>query len=284
MRLSPLIARLCACTVLMTGCGQLNLSTDDVLDDVKGGAEQVKEGASDALGDLSDSFDEALDAANDYIEGPQLEQRRHHCDRDKGTWVERVEISPCRDGEATLNFDGAEEVQRCGSGEGGVQTFQCMFRDAQGRAYFNDGPSTPPSLQTLSGLHQDLDLGRWAELFWDAAVNHDYCYHHNGITRQLSQRDCDVQMLQDLSAVCAAPQVQAISWFEEDTCRRHAALAYLSVRAYGEDNFVVQNTEVNYPLYQPMQEKLGLSPQDIDGRIQQEADKMLESWDPRGLL
>jgi hypothetical protein len=256
---------------LLLACGSVKEVAEDVVQQTH---DLVKQGVR--------SVEETLDDASAYIEAPQREQRQRHCKRAGGTWVEVLEVGPCIDGAAVLRIDGEEQIQRCGSGVGESRSDQCVHRDSAGLAYFNDGPSTPAGLQFISGISDAFDLRRWSEIFWDVGVQHDYCYHHNGITRGQTQQTCDEQMLQDLTTLCAAPQFAKISWFDPETCRRHAALAFLSVRGCGSESYEVQDTEVDYPTYEPMHQRLGIDPPTDDKAIQQEVDSLLETYNPCG--
>jgi hypothetical protein len=249
-----------------------------------GGVKKTAAQATEAVASVADAaktkMDAAVAAANDYIEKPQIDQRKSQCLAYEGRWVENIAVGPCTAGEAVLRFDGTEEKLHCDTGTGEDSPHVCLYRDGKGRAFFDDGPSTPASAHFISGISDSYDLARWGLLFWPAAVNHDYCYHHNPITRGLSQQDCDMQMLSDLSAVCETEAFKKISWFDQDVCHKNAALAFATVRGCGDKYYAVQNTLVDYPQWEPLWRKYGLEHDAMDFNVIKDVDEVLKFYNP----
>ncbi|RYF10974.1 MAG: hypothetical protein EOO40_04160 [Deltaproteobacteria bacterium] len=248
-----------------------------------GSAQDLWEGAADKASDLVQQTDDlvsgAVRAANDYIEADQLELRRNKCTEENGIWVDEIVISPCEQGVVTLTIDGVEEQQSCEGGTGGTESDQCMHRDPQNLAYFNDGPSTPPAIERLSSVFgDDYDLLRWSSLLWPAAVNHDYCYHHNGATYGLNKADCDAQMLSDISAICALPAFAEISWFDPEVCRKNAAASFAMVRACGDEFFEQLDSRVHYPAYRPLWQQFGLESDPSDPDLAAQVDELVDKY------
>lgn len=233
--------------------------------------------------EVLDSVRSAADNAEAYFNGDQLKERRSRCDQEKGTWVERIDIGPCEDGQVELTLDGATEIQACDSGTGGSAEFQCVHRDPSNLAYFNDGPSTPAPLEKATSLlSEDYDLQRWSGLFWPAAVNHDYCYH-NGSTYGFDKTDCDQQLVSDVSAICAVPHfAEQLRWFDRETCHKNAAAAFAAVRACGDEFFEQLNSKVEYPAYSPLWQQYGLAADASDHDLLADIDKLLETYNPCG--
>ena len=105
---------------------------------------------------------------------------------------------------------------------------------------------------------------------------HDYCYHHNGLTPGLTQQGCDQRLLRDLTALCAAPQSARRDGFDRDTCEQQAAMSYVAVRSCGATAFAVQNTEVDIPAYQPVQQRLQLSDAALGSGVAEQAEALLQ--------
>jgi hypothetical protein len=187
-----------------------------------------------------------------------LDARKRMCGQQRGTWRATVDASPCADGNMTLAVDGAAHPLGCGGGKGLVYTGQCSY-DADGDGvYFNDGPSSPEWVQGVSQqLGDALDQTRWNRLFWDAAVNHDYCYHGKS-AYGWTKADCDDQFLTDLSAVCAQPAFTRIGWFSRQACERNAALYTAAVQLLGQASFDATDTLVAYPAWEPLGRAMGL--------------------------
>lgn len=231
-----------------------------------GSSMEMAQNAKESVEDAKDAVGQAIDDARSWtIDGEHIAQRKRHCAREGGTWVERVDIQPCRDGYTTVQLSGWDQPQKqaCASGDGGVYDGQCVHTNAANEIYFNDGPSQPAWIQGLTApMDVNWDVGKWASLFWPSAINHDYCYHHNGTTRHYSHQDCDEQMLADLSAICAEDRFKAIDWFDVQTCKTQAAITFASVRAFGDDAWSLMDTQVDYPQWQPLWKKFGL-PHDV---------------------
>lgn len=202
----------------------------------------------------------------DIIDDTALIIRRDECAMEGGHMVARLVVGPCVDGVMSLSLDDEESQQDCQSGTGITLDQQCAHTDDAGRIYFNDGPSSPALGQVLSTLlGERLSNWRWNRTFWAAGVNHDYCYHHNPITRDATRAECDLQLYDDLAAVCAKQ--------EHDTsgCRVNAAVTYIAVRSEGNQFWGMMNTRVEYPAWQPLWKAYGFDgpvhDQDLDAQV-----------------
>ena len=243
----------------------------DGADKAQAYAEQTGETVASTTNDVADEVSNAARAASDWVsnlERPILQQREEKCAQENGYWVEHVDVSPCENGYATVTVNGSTAKQECeGDGLGQELSWQCVHTTAPvvGTYYFNDGPSTPGYLQRFGELVSDrTHFLRWNDLFWDAAVNHDYCYHHGQITYGYTQKDCDGQMLDDLLAICRSGRGAEHAWFDAETCMQNAQGMYGAVRQFGGDNFGAINTRVAYPKYEPLFDKLGVAREDED--------------------
>jgi len=229
--------------------------------------------ASDAISPTLDGVEQV----SHWKDGAPEAMRLQKCAEEGGQWVHLLKISPCEDGQAEIDADGIKSVQTCGLGHhGGEAELQCTHRDSLGRLYFNDGPSVPPAMLTLSSWIDDsIDQMRYNELFWQAGVMHDYCYHDNPITYGLSQRDCDERFIEDLIATCVYHESSDFNWFKTNVCHTYAALMYGMVRTYGEESFSGYNLEAAYPLQEPLYRQLGMAESPYDERRQQEVQDLL---------
>lgn len=215
---------------------------------------------------VSHKVDEFTDDVDAWVNQEPLAQRHAKCDAENGIWIRRVEVSACKEGRVTItlahpNDDSVTQVQHCVSGRGSSLEWQCMHEDSGGLVYFNDGPSTPHLLQTVSGhLDEKLDQLRWNGVFWRAAVNHDYCYHHNGSTYGFEKNDCDQQFFVDLTAICLQEPLQREhDWFDEAICKRQAAAMYHAVQKGGNEAWEAMDTAVAYPEWRPLWQEFGMN-------------------------
>ena len=230
-------------------------------------ADTVAHTAKDVAGD---AYGAAKSAARwaDELEKPILEQRERMCREENGYWAEEVWVSACENGHVTVTVDDVETQQDCeGEGPGQVYAWQCVYRTSasSGTYYFNDGPSAPHYLQRFGETISDRTNSiRWNELFWDAAVNHDYCYHHGKVTYNYARKDCDGQLLDDLLAICRSGRGEKYPWFDTDECMSNAQAMFAAVRQFGDDSFNVMNTFVRYPAYAPLFDALDVEREDQD--------------------
>lgn len=240
---------------------------------------QVHQAVESVAHDATQKTADVADKVDDWVNAVPMQQRRDKCAAEGGQWIDEVVMGACENGFAEVSFDGIVERQACNRGEGGTAADQCLHRDAQGRGYFNDGPSVPHLLQRLSGtLHPDIDQYRYLDLFWPAGVNHDYCYHHGATLYGYDQEACDGQYFSDLSAVCANDAYRATyDWFKRRSCRQVAALHYAAVRAQGQGAYNVLQTEVAYPNWTPLWSQFGMAADVVDEELAQEIDEKL-NW------
>lgn len=217
--------------------------------------------------------------ANDAVEGEPWQLRQQKCQKEEGTWIEKLTVSPCENGVATLVLDEIESTQMCASGDGDTFEGMCAHLDEDGLVYFNDGPTVPGWILTFSGLFgDDIDQMPYISLFWSSGVAHDYCYHHNPATRGLTQTQCDENLLDDLSAVCSVSEHGDYDWFNKDTCDTYAAIMYVAVQLGGKASYDVLNSRVNYPVYEPLWKTFGLSEPVVDVELKKKIDEILQKF------
>ena len=253
----------------------------DSCEEVQKHGDSAADTVASMASDVADQAREAASAASTWasnLERPILEQREEKCAQEHGYWAETVDVTPCENGYATVTVDGSSNKQACeGDGQGQQAVKQCVHQTKTGAYYFNDGPSTPHYLQRFGELISDrTHFLRWNDLFWEAAVNHDYCYHHGQITYGYAQKDCDEQFIDDLLAVCRSGRGEVHAWFDSEVCMQNAQGMYGAVRQFGGDSFDVMNTRVAYPEYTPMFDKLNV----MRERDDQERREYIESWLP----
>ena len=263
------------------GARKLGAATTDGAQMAQEHAQRSGDTVASAADDVVEETRAAAQAASEWVsdlERPILAQRKEKCAQENGHWAETVDISPCEDGYATVTVDGVSARQECeGDGLGEQLSWQCVHSTAPvvGTYYFNDGPSTPHYLQRFGELVSErTHFLRWNELFWEAAVNHDYCYHHGQITYGYTQKDCDGQLIDDLLALCRSGRGETYPWFDVEVCMQNAQGMYGAVRQCGSDSFNAMNTRVYYPAYQPLFEKLDVPREDEDDARRER----IESW------
>jgi hypothetical protein len=220
---------------------------------------------------------DGIERISNWKDGAPEAMRLEQCAAEGGQWVQLLKISACDQGQAEIDADGVKSVQACGPGHhGGEAELQCTHRDSQGRLYFNDGPSVPPAMLTVSSWIDDrVDQMRYNELFWPAGVAHDYCYHGNPITYGLSQVDCDERFIEDLIAACVHHESSDLPWFNMDICQTYAALMYGMVRNHGEESFSGYELEASYEQPEPLYQQLGMAESPYDERRRQEVQDLL---------
>lgn len=217
--------------------------------DIAGAAQSVLPKALDGVEKISKWKDEAPE-----------EMRLEQCNKEGGHWVRKLKISACEGGTARIDADGLVTSQSCGAGHhAGELELQCTHRDSLNNIYFNDGPSVPPAMLTISSwLHDDINQMHYNELFWQAGVLHDHCYHGNPITYGLSQTDCDERFIEDLLTTCLFYRDAGFPWFKRDVCHTYATLMYGMVREHGGESFEGFNLEAQYEQPEPLYKQFGL--------------------------
>jgi hypothetical protein len=230
-------------------------------------------GAANETLDVVDGVSKWKDAAPEAM-------RREKCADEQGVWVNNLQVSECVDGQVTLWVDGQRREQPCSEGHhGGSAKDQCAHYDNQGAIYFNDGPSVPPAMLTISSWIDDsIDQIRYNEVLWPAGVAHDYCYHGNPVTYGKSKADCDEQFIADLVALCLAQEPLGEGWFHTNVCKGYASGMYGAVRAGGGDSWAGFNLQAAYPLQGPMWQQLGLKEEPETADIKRDVDAMLTKF------
>ncbi len=220
------------------------------------GGDNITGAAQDVLNPTLDG----VEKVNKWKDGAPEEMRFEKCLDEGGQWVSELKISACEDGNAQIDADGIVTVQPCGQGhEKSTSTLQCLHRDTLGRVYYNDGPSVPPAMLTISSwIDPSIDQMRYNRLFWQAGVLHDNCYHNNPITYGLTREDCDERFIEDLMTSCLYHQNAGFDWFKKSVCQTYATLMYGMVRKHGGENFDGVNLEAQYEIPQPLFVQYGM--------------------------
>lgn len=222
-------------------------------------------------------FTNGAERIDEAIEAGPLAQRQQECVNEDGLWAEWVVVSECEQGQARVFIEGAyDSSQECDGGPGEAFEGMCTHRDPAGALYFNDGPTVPAAMIQFSEmLGASLDQTNYMSLFWSAGVAHDYCYHHNPITRGFTQAHCDRNFLSDLSAVCVQP-TQGRPWFSKKGCQFYASALYGAVKAGGKPSYDLLNTLVDYPEWIPMWKQYGMQGEVIDEELKEQIDECAE--------
>lgn len=192
------------------------------------------------------------------------------CTEAHGWFVDMVKISPCQRPPG-VEFTDARLTQTVTVGDGGQlfsQTqdcegrqmgdsgttlatgssyiYTCVHVDPRGFYTLNDGPSVPDNVFT--SVAATLGLGflpgapaHYRELFWDAGVHHDFCYHHNKASYGLSKHDCDLMFRNDMYLTCTSEEMTA-------DCFDTAEIFYQAVvqSDAGTSAWLSSNTHVDY--------------------------------------
>ena len=242
-----------------------------------GAAKDVSGAAEQAVGEASRVGNDLYEGATGWKDQAPEALRRRKCDEAQGRWVELLQMTPCANGQTTVSLDGETHTQACGAGHtGGDAELQCVYFDDDGRVYFNDGPSVPPAIVTISGWVDDsVDQIRYEEIFWQAGVDHDHCYHANPSTYGLNKADCDDRFIADLEALCVSHDGLGVEWFHNDVCHTYAAIMYGAVRSGGEESWAAYDTAAAYPQGPPMWRQLELDEDPLTPQTQADIDGLL---------
>lgn len=220
---------------------------------------------------------DSVEKISSWKDAAPEEMRLEQCKKEGGHWVRKLKISACDNATARIDADGLITSQPCGAGhhEGELE-LQCTHRDALGHIYFNDGPSVPPAMLTISSwVHDSINQMHYNELFWPAGVLHDHCYHGNPVTYGLSQYDCDERFIEDLLSTCLFYRDAGFDWFKRDVCHTYATLMYGMVREHGNESFEGFNLEAHYEQPEPLYKQYGLDASPYTDACRQDVHDML---------
>lgn len=250
---------------------------DTITERLADAAKGVQGTGQDVVDKAADAGEETIEAVANWKDAGPVALRERKCAEAQGRWVQKLTMTPCDNGTTQVDLDGEVFEQRCGPmHDGGDETLQCVAFDDDGRVYFNDGPSVPPAMVTISGwLHDSIDQLRYEEVLWQAGVDHDHCYHSNPISYGLSKSDCDERFIADLEALCMNQSSLGEPWFHNEVCRKYSALMYGAVRAGGQGAWAAFDTLVSYPQGEPMWQQLGLSEDPFNESVKDDIDSLL---------
>lgn len=133
--------------------------------------------------------------------GISKDGRMKICDATGGVYSDRLIVSSCSHGRVEVAPAGVpSQYQVCTNGKGYTYTSACVYMDAGGAYYWDDGPSIPAVADAL--LPKAPYVKSYQILFWLAGQEHDYCYHHHwayGYTKA----QCDTQFRKSMDAICS---------------------------------------------------------------------------------
>lgn len=116
-----------------------------------------------------------------------------------------------------------------------------------------DGKPLGCSVPLLATVLSDT-LGKYKDTFYDACVEHDFCYRHGARTYGHSRKQCDKQFRTDMKARCPRlGPLQILTSLLDSASSRSSCLAtadqmYLGVRKFGDKHF--QDAESTYCEYE----------------------------------
>lgn len=99
----------------------------------------------------------------------------------------------------------------------------CFFKNDHGDLHFTDGCTGP------SGGHN--------ELFTPSCIKHDLCYHHEPATTGKTQKQCDVEFLENLTSSCEKAE-------NPKKCLKWSKIMFNSVRGFGRLAYNCENLSV----------------------------------------
>jgi hypothetical protein len=138
-----------------------------------------------------------------------------HADGQPVLDVNNIPCYPCLQDGHPCEFTGGEDHNQC-------------VRLLDGKPMCIDGPSIPWSVPQLKSFtyfpqlilnvlslwsthlaeqsYKDLAaaLAHYRDLFWDAGINHDLCYHHEPEVHGWNKQQCDALFLKDTRDICRA--------------------------------------------------------------------------------
>lgn len=128
---------------------------------------------------------------------------------------------------AQLNGKMQSEITCSETGKVRKGTF-CVFTNEKNEEMFFNG---------CSGLS-----GYWGEVFFMDCFYHDHCYHHEPATHQKSQKQCDQELLSNMTGTCLKMPKKKSS-----QCLAMTDIVYRTLRLGGFANFGCSNTVADYP-------------------------------------
>jgi hypothetical protein len=185
------------------------------------------------------------------IEGREvsLEDRKQICKETGGTFTSSLEVSACQSGDAVLSPAADSglptQYQSCDRGNGYTYSNVCVYNDADGSYYWDDGPSIPGTANnTLPGSV----YYNYIVLFWPAGQWHDYCYHHGQITYGYDKNECDSRFYSLIFSLCTEDTKLSnkLSWYYAANCVQAAQLAREAVEKFGDSAFSYVSTVVYF--------------------------------------
>lgn len=99
-----------------------------------------------------------------------------------------------------------------------------------------DAYSNPMVFNGCSG-----SFGNYGEVFFQACVYHDFCYHHEPTSNGYSKEDCDSKFLLDMMDICKYEQA------DDHDCEGSAKWFYRAVDFFGGSSWDCSKQPASYP-------------------------------------
>ena len=80
--------------------------------------------------------------------------------------------------------------------------------------------------------------GKHSSLFFDACIDHDFCYHHEPVSNGVTKKQCDDRLFDDLKSICSENS-------ELKNCLKTAKVFYFLVSKFGKSSYSCSNTKFN---------------------------------------
>ncbi len=102
----------------------------------------------------------------------------------------------------------------------------CQILDEEGRSMYFNG---------CSG-----SVGNYGEIFFQACVYHDLCYHHEPATHGYKRYDCDSQFYHNMIKICDSRP-------KDSRCKGRARLFFDAVSTFGKNAWICSSDQASYP-------------------------------------
>jgi len=102
----------------------------------------------------------------------------------------------------------------------------CVIRDNESRPMYFNGCS--------------YSYGNYGEVFFQACVYHDLCYHHEPVSSGLKKEDCDSRFYNNMFAICDRRP-------KDTGCADAARWFYSAVASFGGTPWICSKEKANYP-------------------------------------
>ena len=85
-------------------------------------------------------------------------------------------------------------------------------------------------------------FGKYSDTFFKACLKHDFCYHHEPATNNLSKKTCDEKFFNNMTLVCNAEN-NRLKYF---TCLGAAWSFYQAVKVGGKKSWECSDSKFDY--------------------------------------